>query len=358
MLVTAPLVDDNPVARRLAARIAREGALPFASVMEDALYGGGGYYTRDPPAIGMDGDYVTGSSLTPLFGRATARVVERVGSVLGRPADYVEVGYGGGEHLETVASHLTGSRAGRLLAWDRVARWTPPGVRGLRGLDEFRELGVEGVVFSYELFDAVPVHRLIGRADGTLGELLVDWRADQGFFWVESDLSSDELRELLGSHVLEPGQIADLAPSWRPLYRELARGLRRGLLVTCDYGYERPRLLDARVRRHGTVACYSRHRVDRDALSSLGRKDLTAHVDFTALRETGEAEGLVTVALTRQALWLVAAGIFDEIAATGAPASAQARMLLDGEGMGEEIRVLVQSRGLATGEIFAPGTLL
>ena len=51
------------------------------------------------------------------------------------------------------------------------------------------------------------------------------------------------------------------------------------------------------------------------------------------------------MAFTRQAPWLVAAGIFDEIAASGAPASAQARMLLDGEGMGEEIRVLVQSRG-------------
>jgi hypothetical protein len=53
---------------------------------------------------------------------------------------------------------------------------------------------------------------------------------------------------------------------------------------------------------------------------------------------------------------LVAAGIFDEIAATGAPASAQARMLLDGEGMGEEIRVLIQSRDLATIGIFDTDT--
>jgi hypothetical protein len=57
------------------------------------------------------------------------------------------------------------------------------------------------------------------------------------------------------------------------------------------------------------------------------------------------------VAFTRQAPWLVAAGIFDEIAASGAPASAQARMLLDGEGMGEEIRVLVQSRGIDPGRV-------
>ena len=349
---------DNPVASRLAERISRAGPISFAALMDEALYGEGGYYARDPPAIGMDGDFVTGSSLSPLFGRATARVVERVAAALDSPADYVEIGYGGAEHLETVATHLAGSRTSRLLAWDRVARPVPPGVRVLRDLVELRELGVEGVVFSYELFDALPVHRLIGRAGGRIGELMVDWRADQGFVYVESDLSSPGLEALLEGHRLETGQVADLAPSWRPLYRELARGLRRGLLVTCDYGYERARLLDTRVRRHGTVACYSRHRVSRDALSDLGLQDLTAHVDFTALREAGEAEGLETVAFTRQAPWLVAAGIFDEIAATGAPASAQARMLLDGEGMGEEIRVLVQSAGLETRDLFDAAALL
>jgi SAM-dependent MidA family methyltransferase len=295
---------------------------------------------------------VTGSALSPLFGRATARVVERVAAALGRPADYLEIGYGGGEHLDTVAISLDGPRTGRLLAWDRVARPVPPRVRALRDLGELCSLGVEGMVFSYELFDALPVHRLIGRAGRPVGELLVDWRAGEGFVYVESDLSSANLEELLGGHRLAPGQIADLAPSWRPLYRELARGLRRGLLVTCDYGYERGRLLDARIRRHGTVACYSRHRVSRDALVNLGEQDLTAHVDFTTLREAGEAAGLETVAFTRQATWLVAAGIFDEIAATGAPASAQARMLLDGEGMGEEIRVLVQSVGVETEGLF------
>src|SRR6185503_7467746 len=72
----------NQVSERLAARIRRDGPLPFAAVMEDALYGPGGYYTRDPPAIGADGDYVTGSSLSALFGRATARVVERVAAAL------------------------------------------------------------------------------------------------------------------------------------------------------------------------------------------------------------------------------------------------------------------------------------
>ena len=48
------------------------------------------------------------------------------------------------------------------------------------------------------------------------------------------------------------------------LKQYLARRLGRGLLVTCDYGFERAKLLDARVRRHGTLACYRSQRVHRD----------------------------------------------------------------------------------------------
>jgi SAM-dependent MidA family methyltransferase len=341
----------DTVAGRLAARIRRDGPLTFAAVMEDALYGRGGYYARDPIAIGPYGDFVTGSSLSPLYGRSTARVVSRLAAELGRPADYVEVGYGGGEHLEAVAASLAEGREHRVLAWDRVARWVPSGVSRLGSLAELGRHGVEGLVFSYELFDALPVHRLIGRADGTVGELRVDWREGDGFVYVEGELSDPSLSDLLGDDPIEAGQIADLAPGWIPLYRELARCLGRGLIVTCDYGYERRSLLDARVRRHGTLACYSRQRVHRDALRRLGEEDLTAHVDWTALREAGEAEGLETVVLTRQARWLVAAGFFEEIAAAGAAAAAEARTLLDGEGMGEEIRVLVQSRGVRADRI-------
>ena len=71
--------------RRLAARICRDGPLPFAAVMEEALYGARRLLCARPATIGPDGDYVTGSSLSPLFGRATARVVDRVAPGLGQP---------------------------------------------------------------------------------------------------------------------------------------------------------------------------------------------------------------------------------------------------------------------------------
>jgi SAM-dependent MidA family methyltransferase len=343
-----------PPAPRLQSRIRAQGPIPFAAFMEEALYGEGGYYSREDVPIGESGDYVTGASFSPLFGRVTARLLGRLDRQLGKPAEMFEAGFGTGVHLGNVVSTLLDRGAARRLrAWDRVARRVPAKVERVASLEAIGEGEIEGLIFSYELFDALPVHRLVGREDGSVGEMWVDIDKDGAFVWREGEVSDPALLDLLKNPdiSLQPGQVADVAPGWGPLYGELARRLGRGLLVTCDYGFERKRLFDPRVRRHGTLACYSRQRVHRNPFVQVGEQDLTAHVDFTTLIRAGEAAGLATVAITRQALWLTACGLFDELQSADLVTRHGAMALLDGEGMGEEIRVLVQAKGIDPGEV-------
>jgi SAM-dependent MidA family methyltransferase len=342
----------------LRARIAAAGPIPFAAFMEEALYGSGGYYRRQALAIGPGGDFVTGSSLSPLFGGATAALVRRLDRALGRPADVLEVGCGGGAHLRALAAALAPGPARRLLAADRIPRPSEQpaesSVRWIPGPAAVEDL--EGLVFSYELFDALPVHRVVGREHDEPGELWVALGEDGGFRWHTGELSRPELADILREAEVRllPGQIADLAPSAAPLYRELARGLGRGLLVTCDYGFESANLFDPRVRRHGTLACHRRHTVHRDPFRHVGEQDLTAHVDFGRLRRVGEEEGLRTVAFTRQAPWLLACGLAAQLEGADDAVRRDAAHLLDGEGMGEAIRVLVQQRAIDDQALFAP----
>ncbi len=312
--------------------------------MAEALYAEGGYYAQPAPPIGPRGDFVTGSSLSPLFGRTTARLVRALDRLLGRPADVLEAGYGSGAHLAALLAALEGAGGRRVLGWDRIPRPLPEPACPLERLEELGEGELEGLVFSYELFDALPVHRLIGRPGG-VRELGVGLSSAGSFEWREIDLSDPELAALVAGG-LEPGQIADLSPAWRETYGALAARLGRGLLVTCDYGFERQRLLDPRVRRHGTLACYRRQRVHRDPFIWVGEQDLTAHVDFSALIGEGERRGFDTLAFTRQAPWLAAAGLLTGLPEAGTAARVEAQELMSLDGMGEEIRVLVQGRGV------------
>lgn len=336
---------------RLRARIESDGPIPFAEFMEEALYGEGGYYSRAAMPIGPEGDFVTGSALSPLFGTSTARLLARLATALGGRSDMLEVGYGDGSHLQAVLDAIDGRGRHGIWAWDRVAREVPDGVTPLTDLDDL-ERPIEGLVFSYELFDALPVHRL-RRTEAGWQELRVGLAGDR-FDWVATELALPELEELAPRYAPHavPGQLVDLSADWRPLYRRLVDRLDAGLIVTCDYGFDRRRLLDGRVRRHGTLACYRRQTVHRNPFVDVGRQDLTAHVDFTALIEEGEAAGLATVALVSQTEWLGACGVFDGLAGAGVEERWAAAHLLDPAGMGTAIRVLVQRRGVDAADLF------
>lgn len=344
---------DTP-ADRLRARIADRGPIPFAEFMEEALYGDGGYYARPRPAIGPTGDFVTGSSLSPLFGRTTATLLERLTPRLAAAADLLEAGFGDGRHLAAVREALGPDHGGRLLAWDRVTRPAPPGVTVLPDLAAPTARPLAGVVFSYELFDALPVHRLVRARGGSWEELWVDADGDGRFLWRRLAPADPELPARLGGAAAQiaEGQVVDLAPSWGALYARLAACLGRGLLVTCDYGYERRRLLDPRVRRFGTLACYRRQTVHRDPFVDVGRQDLTAHVDFTTLIEAGERAGLTTIGLVSQAEWLGACGVFAGLEDADQATRLEAVRLLDPAGMGGDIKVLVQGRALDVRGLF------
>jgi len=136
----------------------------------------------------------------------------------------------------------------------------------------------------------------------------------------------------------------------------------RALIVTIDYGFEEKKLFHPRIRRFGTAAAYSAQRVSRDLLASPGEQDLTAHINFTDLERAGAREGAQTLFFDTLAKFLLALGITEhelfrpvhELEAASAEegirllqARDEARQLVLPDGIGEDLRVLVQVKGLA-----------
>ena len=102
--------------------------------------------------------------------------------------------------------------------------------------------------------------------------------------------------------------------------------------------------------------CYHRHKAHADPYIRVGEQDLTAHVDFTALRLAGSKTGLQPAGFTDQHHFLVGLGIAEEVRPVpseeeGGTVQALNRnlaiknLLLPG-GLGGTFKVLIQQKGL------------
>jgi len=367
--------DQTPLATELRERIAAEGPLPFAEFMAACLYHPQyGYYMTPRERIGKAGDFFTSTSVHTVFGRLVARQLVQMAELLGdAPFEVVEQGAGEGhlalDILDTLAveapalyarltytlievSPASRARQAQLLV-SHAARvgWCDAGEWRIEG----------GCFLSNELVDAFPVH-VVEKHAGQLREVFVSNAADGGFAEELRPLSTPVLEDhcrWLGVSPVE-GNRAEInlaAPVWM---REVADRIGRGFVVTIDYGYPAAELY-AMHRREGTLLCYRQHQADDDPYSAVGEKDITAHVDFTALQQAGEEAGLASLWFGEQYRFLLGLGFFEELLrlqeqCTDEREARALRLTLKNlivpeQGMGETFKVLVQGKGVGNPEL-------
>ena len=304
-------------------RIRDRGRITFAEFMELALYGPGGYYTSRTP-IGRKGDYYTSPLVHPLFGALLALQLEQLWRLLDAPSRFVvvEPGAGDGRLALDVLAYARRLDAAFACALEYVAIDRPggpaagflggpgSGVSWLRGeCTPLRDL--TGCVLSNELVDSLPVHR-VAMTGGRLRELYVTL-ADGSLAEEAGEPSTPEIAELLGSQGvrLEEGWQAEVGLGARRWMEGVAASLRRGYVLTIDYG-DPAEGLYTEARKAGTVMSYYQHTPQADVLARVGLQDMTAHVNFTMLVQAGRKRGLEPVALMDQRSFLrnLGAGLF------------------------------------------------
>jgi SAM-dependent MidA family methyltransferase len=159
-------------------------------------------------------------------------------------------------------------------------------------LSQLREPLPHALIFSNELFDAFPVHRVIGRGRD-VKELRVALDDAGRFAWMEYKLDGP-LAEYCDQIKLQlaEGQIFEVNLAAEQFLSLAAKSIREGLLITVDYGAERHELLSDSNRFGGTLRAFRRHQFVGDPLSRPGENDLTATVDWTQIIEAGQRHGL------------------------------------------------------------------
>lgn len=360
--------DHTTLASRLRERIRREGPISFYEWMKAALYDEreGYYCRRDIVRRGRLGDYRTVPELTPLFAATFARYFAKLFAELGSPARWtiIEVGAGFGEFAAEVLRSLRLRHSDVFAATHYlIDEFTEDGrerthinLAGFADKYEFfrftdvREPIRVGVIFSNELIDAFPVHR-IKNVEGVLRSLYVGVDDHDEFMWIETDLEPS-LAEYCERHNinLDPGRITEINPDADMFVANAARFLGHGYVITVDYGDERQSLLSDPYRRQGTLRAAFHHQVSGDVLSQPGCRDLTTTIDWTQLREAGDRVGLRAILHERLDQFLLREGLLDELEAAARDADpaeqailrAGARDLILPNGMAASFQVLVQ----------------
>lgn len=366
--------ETTPLNDIIIARIAQQGRITFADFMATCLYEPGlGYYTSPGRKVGAEGDFYTSITVHAAFGRVIAREIAQMWRSMGSPEDFtiVECGAASGRLACDIMDYLAEREAGlyrnlRLVLVERepslesaqremlaahinTLSWVSP--------DEFAagNFTFSGCLYSNELIDALPVHRVVMAAEG-LKEIFVTC-SDGEFAEEAGEPSTPELEAYLKrvGIALHPGQQAEInlnAPQW---LAAATKALQRGFILTVDYGHPAPELFTPR-RKLGTLLCYYRHQIEENPYIRLGLQDITSHVDFTTLMNCGEEQGLQNLWFGEQYRFLMSAGIIEEIEEIERSAIAEEeklrlrlalkKLILPDGGMGDTFKVLIQAKGV------------
>ncbi len=308
--------NDGKLLANLAARIRLSGPVTVAQYMKEVLTcPRSGYYTAAEASVGAAGDFVTSPEISQMFGECWGVWVTNEWLKVGgpkNPLQLVELGPGRGTllddilrtmtrllpdvggvsvHLVEVGDSMRRQQRERICSDENSPSGSPQRSKsGSFPVHWYRHLNEVPRGFSFflahEFFDALPVHQFVrNKESGGWSEILIDLdptHSEPKLRFIRSRdrtpatslISSDDMRE-----------VVEISPDASMLVRSICDRIvfEGGAALVADYGGEN---LDK-----DTFRAFKNH-LPWDPLISPGSADLTADVDFAALKAACPREAM------------------------------------------------------------------
>lgn len=295
--------------------------MPFDAFMASALYEPGrGYYAKNFHQVGKDGDFFTSVSVGPLFGHLLARRFLKLWQAIGKPSAWriIECGAHDGKLAKDVLDALHDIEPA---AYQSVQYAIPEPLETLQKaqqqtLSDHRDRlqsstdltpliasPLPGLAFGNELLDALPCH-VVEFRQGQWFALHVKADGDE-FSWISQPIDHPELKAAtaaLGNSFPE-GYRTEVRTNYRELLEPISQSLTAGTMIWIDYGFARDDYYHPD-RITGTLRTFHRHQAAEQPLQYVGDSDITAHVDFTAVKEAAESLNGTVTQFRNQGAWL------------------------------------------------------
>lgn len=359
----------NPLKEALADTIRKDGPITFARFMQAALYEPGlGYYASGGSRIGIEGDFYTSSHLSAAFGSMLGVQMEELWGFMGRPGEFtvLEAGAGAGHAAKDMLDYLRDKEIFGSLGYmviepfpharesqKKLLRDYEEKLSWRSSLREIEPGSVTGCVLTNELLDALPVHLVV--MEDELKEIFVTLHDKGRFMETSGPPSTPGLEEYFEGFdiTLPEGYRTEVCLGAKEWLRDAASVLSGGFVITVDYGYDAWDYY-GEDRSSGTLLCYHKHQSSGDPLTDVGEKDISVHVNFSALKRWGEEFGLKGLGFCPQSQYLVSLGLdrFIEEKYAGTEdypfEVAKIKGLIMPGTMGETHKVLLQYKGSAS----------
>jgi NADH dehydrogenase [ubiquinone] 1 alpha subcomplex assembly factor 7 len=305
------------LAARLRTRIRKHGPIPLTDYMEMCLSDPqGGYYASRLP-IGKSGDFITAPEISQIFGELVGLWAVAVWKSMGAPAQLIvaELGPGRGtlmadalgawrsvpQFLASVAIAMVETSATLRKVQQETLAGSPVPIEWYTRIEDVPEGPL--IVLANEFIDALPIRQLIRRGS-EWRERCVTLGASGEFTLTDGAAIRDDaaLSHTLAESAAD-GAILELRPAADGCVAHLATRATHAPLAALivDYGYARPSFGDTlqAVRAHEFA----------DPFAAPGETDLTAHVDFAALKRGAEAQRLAAHGPMAQGEFLLKLGL-------------------------------------------------
>jgi SAM-dependent MidA family methyltransferase len=338
-------------------KIRKNGQIPFRDFMDAALYHPGlGYYVSGHKKICTEGDYLTSPALTHLFGEIISRQLTEMWEQMGQKKfTIVEYGAGDGTLCRNILANIKrNKRFFEMLEYISIDKKVGAGLDGdgmplhkVRSLVSGKQLsGISGCVLSNELLDNFPVHLVemghelmevhIGYENGFY-ELLLPAGAALNNYFAEQKI------------VLPEGHRTEVNLQAIEWLKEVSALLKEGFVMTMDYGYTSDAICSPR-KKNGSILCYHKQQVNDDPFRDIGEQDITAHVNFSALKLWGDKNDLHCSGLTTQSLFLRSFGAVNDLRkmeSEKSPDTGEIEKLMTVIfGLGEKIKLMIHQKGI------------
>lgn len=356
--------------------IEHESFLPFKKFMQLCLYTPTyGYYSGNNHIFGKGGDFITAPEISPLFGAAIAN---QIADVYDNNYDIFEFGAGSGKLALDVLKRLeelnklpnnyfilevSGSLKAR--QQDKLKQH-PQLYKRCQWLSALPKKPIKAVVLANEVLDAMPVNIFRKAKKNVIEESYIGFSdkaqnkdieksnknlEDNEFynFWLPT--SNLQLIEAM-LDIKKPlaiGYQSEINLSIKPWLKSIYDFLSEGLVLLIDYGFPQSTYYHED-RSSGTLMCHYQHKSHPNPFINLGKQDITAHVDFTAVAEAAFNLGFDISGYTSQAAFLISNGITDLIANYSEvelfKANSAIKMLTMPQEMGELFKVIALTKNL------------